>query len=84
MAAATRPPCRTRRAGNTRASGRCRNDVNDAIAAMVEEPQESGKHRRRLPLGVVKQHNSATIGFDPSDDELKLLSRRHWIPVARP
>jgi hypothetical protein len=40
-----------------------------------EEPQESGKHRRSLPLGVVKQHNSATIDFDPSDDELKLLSR---------
>ena len=84
MAAATWRPGLTRHAGNTQASGRCSNDVNDAIAAALEEPQESGKYRRGLPLGVVKQHNSATICFDPSDDELKLLSRRHRIPVARP
>lgn len=84
MAKATWRPDGTRRAGNTQVSTRCRNDVNDAIAAILEEPQESGKHRRGLPLGVVKQHNSATIGFDPSDDELKLLSRRHRIPIARP
>ena len=56
--------------------------MHDAIAAFLEQTKEAGKHRRGLLLGIVEQHNSATIGFDPLNDKMKLLLRRHRIPVA--
>src|SRR5258707_5586014 len=62
----------------------CGNDMHDAIAAFLEQTKEAGKHRRGLLLGIVEQHNSATIGFDPLNDKMKLLLWRHRIPVAGP
>ena len=39
--------------------------MHDAIAAFLEQTKEAGKHRRGLFLGIVEQHDSATIGLDP-------------------
>ena len=44
--------------------------MHDAIAAFLEQTKEAGKHRRGLLLGIVEQHNSATIGFDPLNDKM--------------
>jgi hypothetical protein len=50
--------------------------MHDAIAAFLEQTKEAGTHCRGLFLGIVEQHNSATIGLDPADDKMKLLLRR--------
>ena len=49
--------------------------MHDPIAAFPEQTKEARKHRRGLFLGIVEQHNSATIGLDPVNDKMKLLLR---------
>src|SRR5262249_51212861 len=40
-----------------------RNDVDDLVAAALERAEECRKHGGGLLLGVVEQHNPATIGL---------------------
>jgi len=58
--------------------------MHDLVAAALERPQERREHGGGLPLGVVEQHNSATIGFEPAENQRQLLFGRHRIPVTGP
>ena len=40
------------------------NDMDNTVSICLKVVQQGGKHRRGLPFGVVKQHDSATIGIE--------------------
>jgi len=58
--------------------------VNDTVSQAFERAQELREHCSSLRSGVVKQHDTAMRGLKPLEYELKLLTGRLRVPVARP